>query len=180
MGFMSGYTPVEAMVLDNGEYQATITKVERAFYGNSNEYWKVSLTVDGKKGYSPNSYVINSRPVLNAPMANGKTVDETMVKRWDREMTTFFDSFGIQRGDYTLEGAIQRWTGKRGYVKVAEQYDPAEPDKKSKRFKQFFPFVPKDQKEAAKAKENTPSTAAFPEDIPYKQEQDSKPNDMFF
>lgn len=154
--FGQGYRPLRSLQLEDGEFTFTIITAEQKRDRNGEPYIEAELRADGKNGYSPNRIFFSDRPRLGFFKANGKPVELKDLDRWDRDLTRFFNCFGIREGDFIPEN----WRGKRGLCKVAPQYDPNEPDKKSKRYKAIFPQV----------KENPPAVSAeedFPEDIPF-------------
>lgn len=171
MAFGENYSPVHtAPQLDDGIYQARIEAAELKEYSNGNEYCLVKVSIKGKPGYLPNSITLNSAPKLGEMKANGSPVEQADVDRVNRQITSFFECFGITDGDFN----ILHWKGKIGTVKVAPQYDKNEPDHKSKSYKQIFPQKPQEQGNALPpAPEATPAGApatkseGYPEDIPF-------------
>ena len=134
--FGAGFTPV--IVLDNGEYSCRISKAEEKQYPKTgNSFVEVTVEIDGKSGYSPNRLTIDDRPIIGELKANGNPINEDDVKRWDRNMTTFFDAFGIPYGNFNL----RTWVNHRGVVNCQPQYDKNEADHLSKKFKALYPVV---------------------------------------
>lgn len=136
MSFGEGYTVQRSMTLPNGEYECIIRSVEEK-QGNYGKYIQITVQARGKKGWTPNMILYNERPVVGTWKQNNTQVTEEDCKRWDRQLTTFFDAFGIEPGNWNYS----TWVNKIGWCKVAEQYDKNEPDKKSKKYKELFPFV---------------------------------------
>ena len=146
----------------------------------SGNYIEVEVQARGKRGWLPNKIFFNEAPVVGSYKRNGNSVTEEDLKRWNREMTTFFDCFGIAPGDFNCSS----WVGKIGFCKVAEQYDANEPDKKSKKFKAIYPQTPEKEEQPmpSTAPVNAPAPVQpeeyqpapetvtppdFPEDIPF-------------
>jgi len=185
MAFGDNYSAVHtAPQLEDGEYKARIDSAELKEYSNGNEYCSVKVSIQGKPGYNPNTITLNSAPKLGEMKANGSPVEQADVDRVNRQITTFFECFGITDGDFNF----LHWKNKTGTVKVAPQYDKNEADKKSKTFKQIYPQKPKatETKSAPAAvqavsnafggevlppaPDATPAGAnptGYPEDIPY-------------
>lgn len=138
--FGTGYTPVEASSgLDVGDYRAKIVNLTVDHYNNGNQFLNVVVEIEGHAGCLPNTIVLNDRPVLGTVKASGYAVEDKDVEKWDKAMTRFFDSFGINRGDFNMKN----WQNKVGTVHCDWQYDPTEDDKKSKKYKQLTPIVRK-------------------------------------
>lgn len=140
----NGYTPVRSQTLPNGEYECIIrSAIEKE--GNYGNYIEVTVQARGKKGWTPNKILLNEAPVLGTQKYNGKVTTEDDLRRWNRDMTTFFDCFGITPGNFVVE----TWVNKIGWCKVTEQYDPNEEDKKSKKYKALYPQVHTEEPEPA-------------------------------
>lgn len=135
--FGQGYTPKESLVLENGTYDFMIQRAEEKF-NSQGSYLEINLTAKEKANYTPNKIFINDIPKLGQIKNNGKQVEQADIDRWNKSMTTFFDCFGINRGDFNLTG----WRGHIGTCKVAPQFDPSEEDKKSKHYKEIYPQKP--------------------------------------
>lgn len=171
MAFGENFAPVyTAPTLEDGEYRARILKSELNQYKSGDEYVHVTVEIAGKKGYNPNSIFLNEAPKIGAMKANGQPVTQDDVDRTNRQITTFFECFGITVGDFDFS----HWKGKVGTVKIAPQYDKNEPDHKSKSFKQIFPQKPKAEEAKpaptpapAPKKEEAKADEGFPEDIPF-------------
>ena len=172
MAFGHGYKPMETLVLKDGNYNFRI-KAVREQKNNQGSYIEVELEAEGKRGYSPNKIFKNDIPVLGNYKANGSAIEQSDVDRWNKDMTTFFDCFGIGRGNFNFS----QWVGKIGTCKVAPQYDPNEADKKSKKFKEITPIKPETDEAQlpVQTSVNPQETSArkgceteyFPEDIPF-------------
>lgn len=161
-----GYTPRESMQLENGEYRFRIRGVSQERYNSGGYYLKITCDVSGHPGAVPNVLTYNERPRLGTYKANGNPVEQKDLDRWDRDMTVFFDSFGINRGDFETA----HWIGKIGNGRVNWQYDPHEPDKKSKKYKEITLFVKKDAAPAGQTPQPVqPAPVAPPpaENIPF-------------
>lgn len=162
----NGYTVVRSQTLPDGEYECIIRSAEEK-NGNYGNYIEVTVQARGKKGWTPNKILLNEAPVLGKVKNNGKTINDDDLRRWNREMTTFFDCFGITPGNFIPE----TWVNKIGWCKVAPQYDSNEPDNKSKKYKALYPQV-HTQEEVSDPTEYTPApeTETPPivnEDIPF-------------
>lgn len=147
----NGYTPERSQTLPNGIYEMIIRSASEKSNGSGN-YIEVEVQARGKRGWTPNKIFFNEAPVVGSYKRNGNPITEEDLKRWNREMTTFFDCFGIEPGNFTCSS----WVGKIGHCKVAEQYDPNEPDKKSKKFKAIYPQVPEAPEQPMPSASKTP------------------------
>lgn len=176
----NGYQPERSQTLANGMYEMIIRSATEKTNGTGN-YIEVELQARGKRGWTPNKIFFNEAPVVGTYKRNGNPITEDDLKRWNREMTTFFDCFKITAGDFN----VNSWVGKIGWCKVAEQYDANEPDKKSKKFKAIYPQVMEKEEQPMPASAPTVTAPApaqpeeyqtapetvtppdFPEDIPF-------------
>ena len=175
MGFGMGYTPVEQLVLDDGEYFCCIQRVEEKKYNNGHDFVEVVVNVKNMPGYNPNTFVINTRPEIGTYKSNGEPITDKDCKKWDNQMTKIFDAFGIERGNFNFVS----WRGKTGWCRCSPQYDKNEADHKSKQFKQLVPFVKKDESAPVAQKQQIPpqvqqvakavggTVQEFNEDIPF-------------
>ena len=181
MAFGENYQPVyTAPQLEDGEYRARIVTTLLGTYPSGDEYAAVKVEYAGKAGYGPNLIFLNSAPKIGQVKANGQQVTQKDVDRVNRQITTFFECFGIPVGDFDFA----HWKGRVGTVRIAPQYDKDEPDHKSKSFKAIYPQKPKaDGQQPAAAQpqqaqtppppDPTPANASptasgeFPEDIPF-------------
>lgn len=125
MSFGQGYVPQEsAFQLPEGEYKAQIRGAQFGQLQDTGRgYFDVYLNIkdtngNSFEGFKPDSKRYFDRPQypqdvpLSAQQA-GKTLQDIQLS-WDRQMTVFFDAFGIQRGDWNVEN----WRGKIGYINV--------------------------------------------------------------
>ncbi|MCR5725417.1 MAG: hypothetical protein K6G80_10065 [Treponema sp.] len=124
MGFGQGYTPQEsAPQLPEGEYKAQIRGAQFGQLTDGKSYFDVFLNIkdmngNSYEGFKPDTKRYFDRPLYpqdvpaSAQMA-GKTLQDMQVS-WDRQITSFFDAFGIQRGDWNTEN----WRGKVGCINV--------------------------------------------------------------
>lgn len=113
MQFGEGYYPVESNQLKEGVYKARIIgvgpKVKDGY-----EWMEVQLDISRHPGCQPNKIIMNYQPT-QAPSYGGTLADA--MTSWNKKMTIFFDSFGIQRGNFQT----QTWIGKIGYVECKKQ-----------------------------------------------------------
>jgi hypothetical protein len=117
--FGQGYTPIENLQLEDGYYECRICGVQNV---EKNGYMirEVALKYLGlSENAKPNVLSFFERPT-----------DPEKAKGWDLRMTNFFDSFGIQRGNFEL-GA---WHGKTGTVQIVT-------NKKNPQYKDVYPYV---------------------------------------
>lgn len=122
--FGQGYTPVESVQIEDGCYEARISgvkNVERNGYMIREVTLKYLGLPDNAK---PNVLSFFERPT-----------DPEKAKGWDLRMTNFFDSFGIQRGNFDLNA----WISRTGSVQVVT-------NKKNPQYKDVYPYVDRMQK----------------------------------
>lgn len=155
--FGSNYTPVETVpMLEPGIYTAKIIKAETT-NGNYGEQKLVEVTIKDHKGCNPRLFYLNDEPTQGF----GSFTVEQAREMWCRNMTQFFDSFKIQRGNFNEKS----WVGAVGTVTVR-------PQKKNPQYMEIVPYEAKQRKPQA---ENAAAPAAaapqaaeeFPEDIPF-------------
>ncbi len=125
MSFGQGYVPQEsAFQLPEGEYKAQIRGAQFGrLQDTGRSYFDVYLNIkdtngNSFEGFKPDSKRYFDRPQYpqDVPLSvqqAGKTLQDMQLS-WDRQMTAFFDAFGIQRGDWNVEN----WRGKIGYINV--------------------------------------------------------------
>ncbi len=150
MGFGQGYTPQEsAPQLPEGEYKAQIRGAQFGQLTDGKSYFDVFLNIkdmngNSYEGFKPDTKRYFDRPQYpqdvpaSAQMA-GKTLQDMQVS-WDRQITSFFDAFGIQRGDWNTEN----WRGKVGCINVKR--DKANPS--------YMVILPDAQKRQAAGAQN--------------------------
>lgn len=120
---------------------------------------EVHIVVKGYKDAIPDVFTIFECPV-----------DEKKRRLWNYNMTKFFDSFGITRGDWNTNN----WVGKYGLVDVTMDWNK----KAGKSFATLHPvkkddpqtqdYKPKETPAAQTQSTNTTSNDdGFPEDIPF-------------
>lgn len=167
----SGYEPVETLspVIPNGRYAAKIKDVfEKQLQSGS--VLNVVMTIKDHADSQPDTYSIFECPV-----------DEKKRRVWNWQLTKFFDSFGITRGDWNYK----QWVNKYGTVDVTQDYNK----KAGKSYATLHPvkkddpqtadYMPKDAAQgapdrkfvASEFKQNGWPAAQqpddFPEDIPF-------------
>lgn len=110
-----GYRPVEkAKTLADGQYTAKILKIEpTATKDGSGQYLKVTVAVKDNPGALPNQSYLYDRPSTSI----GTMTLEQSQEMWDRNMTQFFDSFQIQRGNFDFG----TWVNKVGTITIRPQ-----------------------------------------------------------
>lgn len=122
--FGQGYTPIESVQIEDGCYESRISGV-KTVERNGYQIREVTLKYLGlPENAKPNVLSFFERPT-----------DPEKAKGWDLRMTNFFDSFGIQRGNFEL-GA---WHGKTGTVQIVT-------NKKNPQYKDVYPYVDRSQK----------------------------------
>ena len=158
MAFGENYKPIyEAPILPDGEYLAQITKSELKIYEQSgNEYVEIHVSIKDHPGCNPSIFYINEAPKLGEIKANGQPITQDDVDRGNRQITTFFECFGITVGNFN----IQSWKGHTGKVKIAPSFDKNEPDKKSKTYKTIYPQKPKAEEKKSDGNENGAEASA--------------------
>lgn len=157
----NGYEPVEklAEVIPNGRYQAQILETLETKLANNAGVLKVHIAVKGYPNAIPDTYSIFECPV-----------DEKRRRIWNWQMTKFFDSFGITRGDWN----VSNWVKKYGWVDITQDWN----SKTGKAFATIHPvkkddpptqdYKPKESQAAQPAGQNQGSKSDdFPEDIPW-------------
>ena len=141
-------------MLEVGNYKAKITKAEIKS-GNYGDYIQAEVEVEGHPNCNPHIFLLNDRP----DKGFGSLTVEQAQKMWDRNMTSFFASFGITEGDFEPS----HWVGKVGDVTVR-------PQKKKPEYSELVPYKVKVKKAAEKkpVETHTDSNNAdnFPEDVP--------------
>jgi hypothetical protein len=108
LAYGEGYQEREsAFITSEGDYEITLgqpqDKYVEQLYANVRE---VPVTIKGYPESNPKSWTFFERP----------DSDPDRIAQWDRNMTTFFDSFGIQRGDFDAS----HWVGKSGMVHIGK------------------------------------------------------------
>ena len=157
----NGYEPVEKLseVIPNGRYQAQILETLETKLANNAGVLKVHIAVKGYPNAVPDTYSIFECPV-----------DEKRRRIWNWQMTKFFDSFGITRGDWN----VSNWVKKYGWVDITQDWNA----KAGKAFATIHPvkkddpptqdYKPKENQAAQPAGQNQDSKSDdFPEDIPF-------------
>lgn len=135
--FGEGYMPSEGpKKVAEGKHNAKIVNVE----GKTNQYglsvW-VTVSIDGETYVTPNLFILSNRP----ESALGSMTLEQSQALWDRNMTNFFDNFGISRGNFK----ISEWVGHSGIIEVRQQ-------KKKPEYNEIYVF-------GAPEKKNKPAQA---------------------
>lgn len=118
--FGSGYQIRESSQLPCGKYRARICKSE---FVNRNGYEMlvVYLDISGHPNCKPNEISYFDRPT------SGEHLEELQAS-WDVKMTTFFNAFNLQPGNWN----IQTWLGAIGEVVCFE-------DKKNNQYRVLRP-----------------------------------------
>lgn len=111
--FGEGFHRVEsARPLEAGHYNARITSV-RMTQGTLGEQIEVTVSVDGHPNSSPSKFWLGDSP----KSGNGQYSVDELLEFWCKRMTAFFDSFGINAGDFN----ISAWHGRTGRITVRPQ-----------------------------------------------------------
>lgn len=152
--FGFGYQPVDSFQLQDGTYEAKITKVEKNVTSQGKKYVTVFFCIGGNDKSTPNRWMSFDRPTEGFGMF---TVEQAQ-HMWDSTMTKFFDSFKIPRGNFDTNA----WVGHSGEVTVRQQ-------KKDNRYKEIVPYAMQKTsgQKTPEVKETPVETPAseFPEDI---------------
>ena len=155
MAFGNGWKHEDSSeMLEVGNYKAKITKAEIKS-GNYGDYIQAEVEVEGHPNCNPHIFLLNDRP----DKGFGSLTVEQAQKMWDRNMTSFFASFGITEGDFEPS----HWVGKVGDVTVR-------PQKKKPEYSELIPYKMKIKKSAEKKPVETHTDSnnadSFPEDVP--------------
>ena len=155
MAFGEGFKHMDTFEqLEDGNYRAKIIKAEIK-NGSYGDYIQAEVEVEGHPNCNPHIFLLNDRP----DKGFGSLTVEQAQKMWDRNMTSFFASFGITEGDF--EPA--HWIGKVGDVTVR-------PQKKKPEYSELVPYKMKIKKSAEKKPVETHTDSnnadSFPEDVP--------------
>ena len=103
------YKPVESTEqLPVGNYEAKIIKVEHKQSERSVEYLNVRFEIEGHLGAVPDRATIFDEPK-----------DAKYLESYNRDLTLFFDTFGIERGNLNWD----EWVGHSGTVTVYPKDD---------------------------------------------------------
>lgn len=150
-----GYQPVESYQLQDGIYEAKITKVEKNVTDQNKKYITVFFNVGGNEKSTPNRWMNFDRPTEGF----SRFTAEEAQKMWDATLTKFFDSFSIPRGNFDFES----WVGKKGQVTVRQQ-------KNDSKYKEIVPYALKKSVETKKepvSDKKPEEKSDFTEDIPF-------------
>ena len=155
MAFGNGWKHEDSSeMLEVGNYKAKITKAEIKS-GNYGDYIQAEVEVEGHPNCNPHIFLLNDRP----DKGFGSLTVEQAQKMWDRNMTSFFASFGITEGDF--EPA--HWVNKVGEITVQQQ-------KKNPQYNEIVPYKTKprkvEKKEEVATHTDSNNKDAFPEDVP--------------
>ena len=156
MAFGNGWKHEDSSeMLEVGNYKAKITKVELK-KGSYGDYIQGEVEIEGHPNCNPHIFLLNDRP----DKAYGNMTLEQAQKMWDRNMTSFFTSFGITEGDFEPS----HWVNKVGEITVQQQ-------KKNPQYNEIVLYKTKprkaaEKKEAVKTHTDTNNADAFPEDVP--------------
>lgn len=165
MAFGIGYKPVQNLVLPDGEYNFIIRRAQEHTTQNGNLYVEVEVQAQGKPGYNPRIMDFFDIPKLGTYKNDNTAVTQADVDKWNKQMTAFFDCFGIGRGDFNYAS----WRGHTGICKVVT---------KKTGYKGIYPKAPETSaplpesvQAVANAVNGTAEKASnseeFPEDIPF-------------
>lgn len=104
------YKPVEsAPQLPFGNYKARIVKVEKKTVESKGiEYLKLTFEIDGHLGAKPDTATMFDEPK-----------EQKFLESYNRDLTLFFDAFGIRRGEFNTN----EWIGHEGEVTVYPKAD---------------------------------------------------------
>lgn len=108
MNFGDGYKVIRDNLLELGVYKARIVRVNCGFWKSGDKKVDVTVEIQGKQHAKPNTFVINDKP----RQAIGKMTYEQTVENWCKNVTQFFDAFGIEAGNFNW----QSWQGHTGTV----------------------------------------------------------------
>ena len=156
MAFGNGWKHEDSSeMLEVGNYKAKIVKAE-VKKGSYGDYIQGEVEVEGHPNCNPHIFLLNDRP----DKGFGSLTVEQAQKMWDRNMTSFFASFGITEGDF--EPA--HWIGKVGEITVQQQ-------KKNPQYNEIVmyktkPRQAKEEKKPVETHTDTNNADAFPEDVP--------------
>jgi len=156
MAFGNGWKHEDSSeMLEVGNYKAKITKAEIKS-GNYGDYIQAEVEVERHPNCNPHIFLLNDRP----DKGFGSLTVEQAQKMWDRNMTSFFASFGITEGDFEPS----HWVNKVGEITVQQQ-------KKNPQYNEIVPYKTKPRKTAEKKEDvkthtDTNNADAFPEDVP--------------
>lgn len=163
--FGEGYKEIESLrQLESGHYVAKIVKVEGK-QGNYGAYVQCEVQIKDNPNVNPHIFLLNDAPKSGTQNYS----QEQMHEMWCKTMTSFFDAFQIQRGNFN----INSWVGKVGKITVR-------PQKKKPEYMEIVPYKvnpnPQPKKENTSSfgdgfsngeTESQPSNSGFPEDIPF-------------
>lgn len=114
MKFAPHYKPVESTPqLPTGLYEAVIVKAEYKKYKSGDTFIEATVEIAEHIGAKPNLFRLNDEPKKDNP----KFPLDKQIESYNRNLTRFFDGFGITRGDFNL----QNWIGKTGKITVHPQ-----------------------------------------------------------
>lgn len=119
--FGQGYIAEEfsnKVKLDDGNYKAKIVKTEGVETPTGKKYIKIEFVVNGNPNAFPNIFNMFDQPTE----AKGTVSLDDLKHGWNKKTTAFFDSFGIERGNFDF----RTWVGKEGEVTVQAQYSKPE------------------------------------------------------
>lgn len=100
----------EKEFLPEGDYKARIVNV--VDNQNLSTAINVNFQIEGHPNCNPFCMTLFSRPIAGSQKANGSSVTDEDLKKWDRTMSRFFDAFGIEKGDFNFI----HWKGHSGWV----------------------------------------------------------------
>ena len=155
MAFGEGFKHMDTFEqLEDGNYRAKIIKAEIK-NGSYGDYIQAEVEVEGHPNCNPHIFLLNDRP----DKGFGSLTVEQAQKMWDRNMTSFFASFGITEGDFEPS----HWVNKVGEITVQQQ-------KKNPQYNEIVPYKTKPRKAAEKKPVETHTDSnnadSFPEDVP--------------
>lgn len=165
MAFGFGYKPMQTLVLADGEYEFIIQRAQEHTTQNGRLYVEVEVQAKGKAGYNPRIMDFFDIPKLGTYKNDNSLVTQEDIDKWNKQMTSFFDCFGIGRGDFNYAS----WRGHTGICKVVT---------KKTGYKGIFPKAPEPSaplpasvQAATNAFNGTAkkvnNSEEFPEDIPF-------------
>ena len=112
--FAEHYKPVETTPqLPSGVYEAKIVKAElkQLQWGEKIE---VTIEIENHLGAKPNRFDLLDEPKKDYP----NYPLERQLESYNKNMTRFFDGFGITRGNFTN---FEEWLGKSGNITIHPQ-----------------------------------------------------------
>lgn len=152
--------------LDDGNYGAKIVKTE-GVDKNGMKYIRVEFEVNNNPNAFPNQCCIFDSPTK----AKDAESLEKAKSLWNKRMTSMFDAFGIERGNFDF----RTWVGKTGTVTIQKQYNKPE-------YSELVPYKTKPREFKPTAAESFANAfgGSVVSDTPANVSADNFPQDMPF